>query len=93
MLPTWLDSKGFNQISVPPGLEIWMFGSALTANCHGDVDLIVVYPDGDIDGARTFQQYLDDHCHIGLLDITLLSHSEARVTRFLHSTDAVQLLQ
>lgn len=76
---------------VPPGLRLYLFGSARHEARPRDLDLLVIYETGTASVARAFVRELARIGLGGWGDFTIISQGEAGASGFLGRVDALEV--
>lgn len=77
-------------VAARPGLQLWLFGSALTVDAPADLDVLLVYSDlTDVAAVRSAGWWIDTEPPIDLLAMT---HEEEREYSFIENTRALRLV-
>jgi hypothetical protein len=77
---------------IPAGMSLYLFGSSLVDPSRArDVDILLVYPDGDIWGAHELADKLRAVDVIPPYEVLALSRSEEHETGFIHGENAIRL--
>jgi predicted nucleotidyltransferase len=79
--------------ALPPGFSLYLFGSVLRLDSDvADIDILIVYPDGELDQAHTLAGTLRNSTSPRPLDVLAMSRSEEHETGFVLSESAVSLI-
>lgn len=74
---------------VPSGMSIYAFGSALVDRRRArDLDILLIYPDGDLEVAHRVANQIRNTTPNGLVDVLAMSRTEERATAFVASERA-----
>jgi predicted nucleotidyltransferase len=74
------------------GVELYLFGSSTqNKTIPSDVDVLVVYPDGDLRRGHALAEAIREHSVTELYDVLALSKSEERELGFIDSERAIRI--
>ena len=84
--------RGIDSVAaIPAGTTLFLFGSSLVDPSRArDVDILLVYPDGEVSSAHELADAIRAVDVIPPYDVLALSRSEERETGFIQGENAIQ---
>jgi predicted nucleotidyltransferase len=74
------------------GVELYLFGSSIRNKAFpSDIDVLVIYPDGDLRRGHNLAQAIRDLPVTEFYDVLALSKSEERELGFIDSEQAIRI--